>query len=131
MSLAQKAPGIDAGDLEEDCRTLLGVASMGIELGAIDHSLVIADAIARAAPGLREASFAAVLFRMMNGQLDDACRDARDVRDRFPNWTTARILVALTMKSAGTAGWQQELEHVVDQAESDSDVEFARALLAL
>ena len=122
---------VTAEDLEEDCRTLLGVASMAVELGRTDRAIFIADKVASASPSIREAHFAAVLFRLLDGQIDEAVAGAADVREQFPEWTTAKILHALTDQAAGGTGWQDELESVVEEAEEESDIEFARALLRI
>ena len=129
--MLQAAIQLKAEDLVEDCRTLLGVASMAVEIGATDKAILIADKVASASPALREAHFAAVLFRLLNGQLEDAAHGAQAVRQRFPQWMTARILHALTDKTMGGSEWSDELEAVIDEAEDEADIEFARALLDL
>lgn len=129
--MAQPELQVTTEDLEEDCRTLLGVASMAVELGATDRAILIADKVASASPELREAHFASVLFRLLDGQLDEAARGARAVREQFPQWTTARILQALTNKASGGSEWSSELEAVMEEADDESDIEFARALMSL
>lgn len=122
---------VTAEDLEEDCRTLLGVASMAVEMGSTDRAILIADKVASASPTLREAHFASVLFRLLDGQVEDAVQGAEAVREQFPQWMTARILYALADKTAGGTVWRDELEAVIDESEDESDIEFAQALLLL
>lgn len=129
--MVQSALQVTADDLEEDCRTLLGVASMAVEMGSTDRAILIADKVASASPALREAHFASVLFRLLDGQVEDAALGAQSVRQQFPQWMTARILHALTDKAAGGSAWRDELKAVIDEAEDESDIEFARALLSL
>lgn len=127
--MTQAVTAVTAEDIQEDCRTLLGVASMAVELGAVDRAILIADKVASASPTLREAHFATVLFRLIDGQVDEAERGARALLEQHPNWTTARILQALANKTAGGTEWVHELEQVISGAEDEADVEFARALL--
>lgn len=129
--MTHSAVQVTAEDLEEDCRTLLGIASMAVELGRPDRAIFIADKVASASPSIREAHFAAVLFRLLNGQIEDAVVGAKAVKDEFPQWTTAKILHALTDQASGGIGWKDELELVVEEAEEEADIEFARALLQL
>lgn len=120
---------LQAQDLEEDCRTLLGIASMGVELGRPDLAVSIVDSVLLAAPQIREAHFASVLFRIFGGNATEALVGAEALRERFPDWTTGRILLALAMNATGSGGWQAELEQAIDEADDDLDIEFARALL--
>jgi len=129
--MSQSALQVKDEDLEEDCRTLLGIASMAVEMKAVDRAILIADKVASASPALREAHFASVLFRLLDGQVEEAVVGAQAVREKFPQWTTARILNALADKAAGGSVWSEELEAVINESEDETDIEFARALLNL
>lgn len=127
--MAYRQTTVSREDVEEDCNTLLAVASMAIELKAFDKAIAIADHVVRAAPHIREAHIGAVLFRLIDGQISEAVEGAERVCSAYPEWHTASILKALVDQSAGGNQWQDMLNRVIMASEDDSEIEFARALL--